>query len=212
MIDILFPTSGKNIKGFYYQLAAALNQSYRDFDLHIIFDEGNQDCVGIEKELKILYPTAAGGRLKIHYCPAEYKEKYGGISGNHAMKWILEDDTILKGDWWYGVADDDVIFPWTLENLIRGSQNVSLVIARLLAVKRNKKSYYSFLGDDIRCGLISGGCCLFNIKDMRKLEKPYIKHDIYETDFYLIDKMITKFAYRSIEDIVGILLFERNIT
>ena len=192
MIDILFPTKGENIKGIEYSINSILSQTYDDFILHILIDE---------PVAWIYEKYSKNEKIHIDIIPDKYVKENKAINGNHASKWALEEME-LSGDWIYQMSDNDIIMPFALEYLINNSNNCSMVIGRAIGIGQNSKAMRIELGKNIRCGLITGGVVLIKKDDMRKLEKPYCITNIYEVDFYIINKMAEKYPFKMIDSLV----------
>lgn len=131
-----------------------------------------------------------------------------GNVGHKAARWTLENINDLHG-WFYIIGDDDYTYPNALQDFADAMDNVSMVVAVVKAVERhNPDIFVRWLGDqEIKVCHVTGSGCMFKLEDVKKLEPPFYKDGTYDSDWQLITRMLDRFPYKRISNVVYRLAF-----
>jgi hypothetical protein len=192
MIDVLLPTAGKRMNGLKFQIQAILNNSYKDIRLWTLIDNDNAKEIRDElrKDLKF------DSRHKTIVVPEEWR----GNWGHRPIKYAIEK-LPLEGEWIITSGDDDVITEWALDELIRQSQGVNMVVGICLPVSRMLGQTDRVLGEHMAYGHITGSCCLYRSSSVREVG---YDDSTYEADWKLIEKMM-RFPLRQIKSVLFVM-------
>jgi hypothetical protein len=190
MIDVLLPTQGKRMNGLKFQIQAILNNSYKDIRLWTLIDSDNAEEVRAELS-KTLHK-----RHNIIIVPEEWR----GNWGHRPIKYAIEE-LPLKGEWLITSGDDDVITEWALDELIKQSQGVNMVVGICLPVSRMLCQTDRVLGEHMALGQITGSCCLYRLSSVKEVG---YDDSTYEADWKLIEKMM-RFPFRQIKSVLFVM-------
>ena len=190
-VDILIATQQKK-KSTIYAIKSALNQTLIDIRVNVILDEKDnpsEELRQLEKEDK---------RLRIVFCPWKGKEGPG-----MAYRWALENLDIA--DWFTLFGDDDLWPYWAIEELYKNSKKeLGMIIGKCYAFENKNHKHLTIYGKIIKKAFITGACCLYNMRLLETLPKPWYNTEVYESDWELIKKM-KAFPYKQIDAIVHLL-------
>jgi hypothetical protein len=192
MIDVLLPTQGKRMNGLKFQIQAILNNSYKDIALWTLIDANNADEVRAELRIEL----RTDKRHKIIIVPKDWQ----GNWGHRPIKYAIEK-LPLKGDWLITSGDDDVIMEWALDELIKQSDSVNMVVGICLPVSRMLGQTDRVLGEHMGLGQITGSCCLYRSSSVKEVG---YDDSTYEADWKLIEKMM-RFPYRQIKSVLFVM-------
>ena len=190
MIDVLLPTQGKRMNGLKFQIQAILNNSYKDIRLWTLIDADNAREVEAEID-KIKDPR--------HYVVVVPKE-WRGNWGHRPIRYAIEE-LPLEGEWIITSGDDDVITEWALDELIKKSDGVNMVVGICLPVSRMLTQTNRVLGEHMGLGQITGSCCLYRASTVKEVG---YDDSTYEADWTLISKMM-RFPFRQIRSVLFVM-------
>ncbi len=192
MINVLLPTQGKRMNGLIFQIQAILNNSYKDIRLWTLIDHDDPKVVRnkIYEELKF------DDRHKLIEVPQEWR----GNWGHRPIRYAIEE-LPLEGEWVITSGDDDVITEWALDELIKQSHDVNMVVGICVPVSRMLGLTKAILGLNMVLGAITGSCCLYRLSTVKEVG---YDDSTYEADWALIEKMM-KFPFRQIKSVLFVM-------
>lgn len=204
LIDVIIPTRFDQERHYslVHQIKSALNQeiparvilvcSTWNFEKH-----GSAVLATLsQRELEQVVPFhhADGGREQ---------DQPGGYMCNPALLAYMESD--LPAEWQLQTCDDDCLAPWALKWLLGSSHDVSMVLARAVAVARDCSDRRQYkLNETIERCHVGLAAAIFKTDDLRKLDRPWLNIFSGYGDWELIKRMADAFPYRFIEQIVNI--------
>ena len=193
MIDVLLPTQGKRMNGLKFQIQAILNNSYKDIHLWVLIDCDNAHDIEDEIDVMGYYPNERFTSIVV-------PEEWQGNWGHRPIKYAIEE-LPLEGDWIITSGDDDVITEWALDELIKQSDGVNMVVGICLPVSRMLGQTDRVLGEHMGLGQITGSCCLYRSSSVKEVG---YDDSTYEADWKLIEKMM-RFPYRQIKSVLFVM-------
>lgn len=189
-IEVLLATIGQR-RSIKEQIESIRSQSYQNFRLNILAD-GNYDSV-----------RALAGELRENERIIEIPNGPRGNVGHPAVRWTIENVEDLHG-WVFICGDDDITYPNAYQKFADAMDDCSMVVGVVNAVTRNaSKQHIKYLGNEqIAVCHVTGSCCIYRLEDMKQLEAPCYSDATYDSDWTLIRRMIERFKYKRIPDIV----------
>ena len=195
-IDVLIPTAGRRVDGLIYQINAFVDQSYQYKTVWVLIDV-DSDAEFHVLRARIFDRTRRYAPIEIVRVPEDYRGKHGHGPIRYAVERLD-----LMGDWIITSGDDDSVMPWALEELIKESAGVSMVIGKVLPVRRDHKYLpHHVLGDNITHGHITGSCCLYSAEKIKTLGYDDSR---YDADWDMIEKMM-RFPHKQIDTILFVM-------
>jgi len=190
-VDILMATQQKK-KSTICAIKSALNQTFQDIRVTVILDESDNPS----EELKRLERNDK--RLRVLFCP--WKGKGGP---GMAYRWALEN--LDMAEWFTMYGDDDMWTYWAIEELYKNTEkDIGMVIGKCYAFAPKDHRHITMYGLHIKKALITGANCLYNMRLLEKLPKPWYDSEVYEGDWELINKMCA-YPFKQINAMVHLL-------
>ncbi len=188
-VTILLATAGERINGLIYQINACLNQSYKDIELVVLVK--NEAHKIVSEAIKV-----SDQRMTVVYLPEECDAGYGV----KAIAWAIEN--LNLGKWLYLTGDDDVLCEWGIEELVKHSEIVEMVVGLCIPLMRsgNRLSGEPF-GKIMQRGNVTGSCCLFKVEMVKKLGWP---DEHQASDWFLIEKFLG-YPFKQIDSVIAIM-------
>jgi hypothetical protein len=195
-VDVLIPTAGKRVDGLIYQINAFVDQSYKHKRIWVLIDVDDEAKFHVLRA-RIFDRTRRYAPIDIIRVPKEYRGKHG----HGPIKYAIER-LDLDGDWIITSGDDDSVMPWALEELIKASSGVDMVIGKVIPVRRDHKYLPNHvLGEDITHGHVTGSCCLYRTEKIKTLGYDDSR---YDADWDMIEKM-KRFPFNKIDTILFVM-------
>ena len=200
LVNILLATDGKRINGLIFQCNSILNQSYKNIQLYILLDCENH----IEVQKKVGERIVPDDRIKFIIVPLAFS----GSWGHSAIRYAIEHCDI-QGEWTIFSGDDDCMTEWCIESLVNASDNVDMVIGKVIPVcKDNDAVFISkdtplsyVLGCEIDLGKITGSNCMYKTERLKEIG---YKSTEYTADWELIGKFI-EYPYKMIDTVLFVM-------
>lgn len=192
-VDILIPTKGERINGLMYQIGAFLNQNYLKITIWVLIDSDNFDV--INARIRDTFPHRHH-LLKTINVP----DKWRGNYGHNPIRYALEE-LPLEGEWFNTSGDDDCVMEWGIGHLVENSDDVDMVIGKVLAVRRNHDQVNCVLGSEMEWSKITGSCCLYRTSKVREIG---YSAEGYSADWHLIKKMMEG-NFRKINSVIYVM-------
>lgn len=195
-VDVLIPTAGKRVDGLIYQINAFVDQSYNHKTIWILVDVDSENEYAVLRA-RIFDRTRRYAPIEIIHVPEEYRGKYGHAPIRYAIEKLP-----LDGKWIITSGDDDSVMPWALEELMKSSDGVDMVVGKCIPVRRDLKYLPNHvLGEDIAHGHITGSCCLYSSEKIKTLGYDDSR---YDADWDMIEKM-KRFPYNKIDTVLFVM-------
>lgn len=195
-VDVLIPTAGKRVDGLIYQINAFVDQSYNHKTVWVLVDVETEDEYAVLRA-RIFDRTRRYAPIEVVRVPDEYRGKHGHAPIRYAIEKLD-----LQGDWIITSGDDDSVMPWALEELIKSSGGVDMVVGLVVPVRRDLKYLENHvLGVNMMHGHITGSCCLYSAEKIKTLGYDDSR---YDADWDMIEKMM-RFPYKQINTVLFVM-------